>query len=104
MKVQALISSGVLWFLLKRQASSRDSIMIQGIRVRYPSSLRIDPLVRLRSHCIALIHATITWVSYQYISSWVEAFLKFPVSRPGIEPGTSGMVDQRVPTRPPHHY
>ncbi|KAH3747901.1 hypothetical protein DPMN_182336 [Dreissena polymorpha] len=26
-------------------ASRRDSIGIQGIRVRYPSSLRVDPLV-----------------------------------------------------------
>ncbi|KAH3843491.1 hypothetical protein DPMN_117009 [Dreissena polymorpha] len=30
-------------------------------------------------------------------------FLIFPVPRPGIEPGTSGMVDQSVTTRPPHH-
>ncbi|KAH3719521.1 hypothetical protein DPMN_062358 [Dreissena polymorpha] len=33
----------------------------------------------------------------------LEAFLKFPVPRPGIELGTSGMVDQSVTTRPPHH-
>ncbi|KAH3852578.1 hypothetical protein DPMN_095089 [Dreissena polymorpha] len=52
-------------------ASRRESIGIQGIRVRYPSSLRIDTLVLLRAQCIAPIHARITWVSYQYISSWV---------------------------------
>ncbi|KAH3717014.1 hypothetical protein DPMN_059753 [Dreissena polymorpha] len=52
-------------------ASRRDSIEIQGIRLRYPSSLRIDPLVLLRAQCIAPIHARITWVSYQYISSWM---------------------------------
>ncbi|KAH3838092.1 hypothetical protein DPMN_111498 [Dreissena polymorpha] len=52
-------------------ASRRDSIGIQGIRVRYPSCLRIDPLVLLRARCLAPIHARITLVSYQYISSLV---------------------------------
>ncbi|KAH3720337.1 hypothetical protein DPMN_063234 [Dreissena polymorpha] len=33
----------------------------------------------------------------------LKAFLKFPVPRPGIEPGTSGMVDQSVYPRLPHH-
>ncbi|KAH3779018.1 hypothetical protein DPMN_180497 [Dreissena polymorpha] len=41
-------------------ASGRDSIEIQGIRVRYPSSLQIDPLVLLLAECIAPIHARIT--------------------------------------------
>ncbi|KAH3702307.1 hypothetical protein DPMN_077320 [Dreissena polymorpha] len=56
-------------------ASKRDSIGIQEIRVRYPSSLRIDTLVLLRAQ----------------------------LPRSGFEPGTSGMVDQSVTTRPPHH-
>ncbi|KAH3839404.1 hypothetical protein DPMN_112834 [Dreissena polymorpha] len=105
MKVQALISYGFFGFA-EETASRRDSIGIQGIRVRYPSSLRIDTLVLLRAQCIAPIHARITWVSYQFISSWMEtlkAFLKFPVPRPGFEPETSEMVDQSVTTRPPHH-
>ncbi|KAH3802773.1 hypothetical protein DPMN_156456, partial [Dreissena polymorpha] len=33
----------------------------------------------------------------------LEAFLKFPVPRTRIEPGTSVMVDQSVTTLPPHH-
>ncbi|KAH3724015.1 hypothetical protein DPMN_049816, partial [Dreissena polymorpha] len=69
-------------------ASRRESIGIQGIRVRYPSSLRIDTLVLLR--------AKFGWET-------LEAFLKFPVPRPGFESGTSGMVHQSVTTRPPHH-
>ncbi|KAH3851883.1 hypothetical protein DPMN_094370 [Dreissena polymorpha] len=69
-------------------ASRRDSIGIQGIRVRYPSSLRIDTLVLLRA---------------QFGWETLEALLKFPVPRSGFEPGTSGMVDQSVTTRPPHH-
>ena len=48
-------------------AIGRDSIGIQGIRVRYSSSLRIDPLVILRAHVLP-IHARITWVLYQCIS------------------------------------
>ncbi|KAH3866617.1 hypothetical protein DPMN_029714 [Dreissena polymorpha] len=83
-------------------ASRRDSIGIQGIRVRYPSSLRIDSLVLLRAQCIAPIpgfHTSTSLVGWETL----EAFLKFPVPRPGFEPGTSGMVDQSVTTRPPHH-
>ncbi|KAH3727720.1 hypothetical protein DPMN_053663 [Dreissena polymorpha] len=90
----------------KETERRRDSIGIQGIRVRYPSSLRIDPLVLLRAQCIAPIHARITWVSYQYISSWVGNTLsisEISSARPGIEPGTSGMVDQSVTTRPPQN-
>ncbi|KAH3780076.1 hypothetical protein DPMN_157886 [Dreissena polymorpha] len=67
MKVQALISNGDL--LSEETAYRRDSIEIQGFLVRYPSSLRIDPLVLLRAQSIAPIHARITWVLYQYISS-----------------------------------
>ncbi|KAH3869192.1 hypothetical protein DPMN_032353 [Dreissena polymorpha] len=50
-------------------ASRSDRIEIQGIQVRYPSSLRIDPLVILLAQCIAPIHAGITWVSDQYIAN-----------------------------------
>ncbi|KAH3892695.1 hypothetical protein DPMN_016820 [Dreissena polymorpha] len=57
-------------FIAEETASRRDGIEIQGFRLRYPSSLRIDSLV-LRAQCIEPIHARITWVSYQYISSWV---------------------------------
>ncbi|KAH3843915.1 hypothetical protein DPMN_117450 [Dreissena polymorpha] len=71
MKVQPLISNGALCFFAAETASRRDSIEIQGIRMRYPSSLRIDPLVLLHAQCIAPIHTRITWGSYQYISSWV---------------------------------
>ncbi|KAH3715348.1 hypothetical protein DPMN_058055 [Dreissena polymorpha] len=86
-------------------ASRRDSIEIQRIRMLYLSSLRVNPLVLLCAQCIAPIHARITWDSYQYISSWVgsEAFQNFPVPQLGIEPGTSGMVDQSVTTRLPHN-
>ncbi|KAH3691244.1 hypothetical protein DPMN_193193 [Dreissena polymorpha] len=74
-------------------ASRRDSIEIQGIRLRYPSSLRIDPLVLFRAQCIAPIYARRTWVSYQYISSWVGSISEISSAQPGIEPETSGMVD-----------
>ena len=62
---------GPLFFFAEETASRRDSIEIQGIWVRYPSSLQIDPLVLLRAQYKAPIHARITWVSYQYISSLV---------------------------------
>jgi len=58
-------------FVAEETASRRDSIKIQGIGVRYLSSLQIDPLVLLRARCIAPTHARFTWVSYQYITSWV---------------------------------
>ncbi|KAH3783288.1 hypothetical protein DPMN_161223 [Dreissena polymorpha] len=85
-------------------ASRKDSIGIQGIRVRYPSSLRIDTLVPLRAQCIYTrelpgFHTSTSLVGW----GTLEAFLKFPVPRPGFEPGTSGMVDRSVTTRPPHH-
>ncbi|KAH3770880.1 hypothetical protein DPMN_172177 [Dreissena polymorpha] len=40
-----------------------------------------------------------------FIVGWetLKAFLKCPVPRPGIEPGTSTMVDRSVTTRLPHH-
>ncbi|KAH3784694.1 hypothetical protein DPMN_162658 [Dreissena polymorpha] len=84
--------------------SRRDSIGIQGIRVRYPSSLRTDPLVLLRAQCIARENY-LGFNTSKSLDGWetLEAFLKCPMPRRGIEPGTPGMVDQSVTTRPPHH-
>ncbi|KAH3825833.1 hypothetical protein DPMN_127716 [Dreissena polymorpha] len=89
----------------EEKASRRDSIKIQGIRMRYPSSLRIDWFFDVLSvkhrytRKLPRFHTSTSLVGWETL----EAFLKLPVSRPEIEPGTSGLVDQSVTTRPPHH-
>ncbi|KAH3719206.1 hypothetical protein DPMN_062038 [Dreissena polymorpha] len=61
---------GSFLVLLKRQ-HAEESVLRYKDWVRYPSSLRIDPMVLLHAQCIAPIHTRINCVSYQYISSWV---------------------------------
>ncbi|KAH3703664.1 hypothetical protein DPMN_078705 [Dreissena polymorpha] len=46
-----------------------------------------------------------TYVTIAFSTPHVETRSRHTatVPRPGFEPGTSGMVDQSVTTRPPHH-
>jgi hypothetical protein len=63
-KCKALISSRVL----TPQQTLETAMRYKGIREQVPSSYWIHPLVLLHAQCISLIHARITWVSYQYTS------------------------------------
>ncbi|KAH3721826.1 hypothetical protein DPMN_064774 [Dreissena polymorpha] len=66
--------------------------------VFHPASLDY-PGTQIPKRCLAgpkVPQPDITWET-------LEAFLKFPVPRPGFEPETFGMVDQSVTTRPPHY-
>lgn len=61
----------VSYVFTKGTAGSRDSIVMQAIRLQYPSSSGIELLILLHAWCKALIHTRSTWVSYQCISSYL---------------------------------
>ncbi|KAH3827503.1 hypothetical protein DPMN_129438 [Dreissena polymorpha] len=106
MKVQALISHGALWFLVKRQQAEET---VLGYKESGCDTLALCEKIPWFFYVLSIWHRYTRELpgfhSSTSLVGWetLKAFLKFPAPRPGIEPWTSGMVDQSVTTRTPHH-